>query len=93
MDRLRQLDSSKVINCKYLKKSTILKYLIYLNNFSHLPTNKSLANGVYACTCENCGHFFKFRAIQDFKSTATFTINGTQYTGYDLLIFLYIDVN
>ncbi|BFZ15561.1 hypothetical protein BsWGS_18600 [Bradybaena similaris] len=46
----------------------------------HVPRKDSLTNGVYACTCENCGHFFKFRTIQDFKCNASFSINGTQYT-------------
>ncbi|CAL1541535.1 unnamed protein product [Lymnaea stagnalis] len=47
---------------------------------NHLPTKGNLTNGVYACTCENCGHFFKFKAIQDIKSTVTFKINGVSYT-------------
>ncbi|CAG5117383.1 unnamed protein product [Candidula unifasciata] len=47
---------------------------------SHLPRKDNLANGVYACTCVNCGHFFKFRTVQNFKSSVSFTINGTQYT-------------
>ncbi|XP_055901172.1 uncharacterized protein LOC106056807 [Biomphalaria glabrata] len=47
---------------------------------SHLPLKKSLTNGVYGCTCENCGHFFKFKAIHDFKSTVTFKINNISYT-------------
>ncbi|XP_059138915.1 uncharacterized protein LOC131927200 [Physella acuta] len=47
---------------------------------NHLPIKGSLKNGVYACTCENCGHFFKFKAVQNFKSTVTFTINGVSYT-------------
>ncbi|GFO29431.1 indole-3-acetaldehyde oxidase-like [Plakobranchus ocellatus] len=47
---------------------------------SHLPLKGSLANGVYACTCENCGHFFKFKALQDIRTTATFKVNGKDYT-------------
>ncbi|CAG5133766.1 unnamed protein product, partial [Candidula unifasciata] len=47
---------------------------------SHIPRKDSLTNGVYACTCENCGHFFKFRTIQDFKSSISFSVNGKQYT-------------
>ncbi|XP_067656036.1 uncharacterized protein [Haliotis asinina] len=47
---------------------------------SHTPTKKGLKDGVYACTCENCGHFFKFKVTGVLKSTVTFTINGTSYT-------------
>ncbi|XP_046360648.2 indole-3-acetaldehyde oxidase-like isoform X2 [Haliotis rufescens] len=47
---------------------------------SHAPTNGALKDGVYASTCENCGHFFKFKATGPLKSSVTFTINGTSYT-------------
>ncbi|GFS24784.1 indole-3-acetaldehyde oxidase, partial [Elysia marginata] len=47
---------------------------------SHVPLKGSLKNGVYACTCESCGHFFKFKAVQDVRTSATFKINGKQYT-------------
>ncbi|XP_067656038.1 uncharacterized protein [Haliotis asinina] len=47
---------------------------------SHAPTNGALKDGVYACTCENCGHFFKFKARGFLKSSVDFTINGTSYT-------------
>ncbi|XP_067656037.1 uncharacterized protein [Haliotis asinina] len=46
----------------------------------HAPTNGALKDGVYASTCENCGHFFKFKATGSLKSSVTFTINGTPYT-------------
>ncbi|XP_012938611.1 xanthine dehydrogenase/oxidase [Aplysia californica] len=45
----------------------------------HLPSRGSLQNGIYSCTCENCGHFFKFRAVGDVKNDITITINGTAY--------------
>ncbi|XP_046559709.1 xanthine dehydrogenase-like isoform X1 [Haliotis rubra] len=47
---------------------------------SHVPTNGALKNGVYASTCENCGHFFKFKATGPLKSSVTLTINGTSFT-------------
>ncbi|CAL1535967.1 unnamed protein product, partial [Lymnaea stagnalis] len=47
---------------------------------SHLPINKLLEEGKYACTCQNCGNFFKFRAMDEIKSSITFTINGKSYT-------------
>ncbi|XP_046360646.2 indole-3-acetaldehyde oxidase-like [Haliotis rufescens] len=47
---------------------------------SHVPTNGALKDGVYASTCENCGHFFKFKATGPLKSSVTFTINGISYT-------------
>ncbi|XP_048242204.1 xanthine dehydrogenase-like isoform X1 [Haliotis rufescens] len=47
---------------------------------SHVPTNGALKDGVYASTCENCGHFFKFKATGPLKSSVTFTINGTSFT-------------
>ncbi|KAK7099380.1 uncharacterized protein [Littorina saxatilis] len=47
---------------------------------SHTPVSGHLKNGVYASTCQNCGFFFKFRAVEDTADTLTFTVNGTQYT-------------
>ncbi|XP_067656034.1 uncharacterized protein [Haliotis asinina] len=47
---------------------------------SHLPTRGILQDGVYASTCENCGHFFKFKATGPLKSTVSFTVNGTPHT-------------
>ncbi|XP_071104762.1 uncharacterized protein [Haliotis cracherodii] len=47
---------------------------------SHVPTNGALKDGVYASTCENCGHFFKFKATGPLKSSVNFTINGTSYS-------------
>ncbi|KAH9518829.1 hypothetical protein Btru_006359 [Bulinus truncatus] len=47
---------------------------------NHIPLKESLLDGIYGCTCENCGHFFKFKAIQDIKSSVTFKINGSSYT-------------
>ncbi|XP_048242207.1 xanthine dehydrogenase-like [Haliotis rufescens] len=47
---------------------------------SHVPTNGALKDGVYASTCENCGHFFKFKATGPLKSSVTFTINRNSYT-------------
>ncbi|XP_005106600.1 xanthine dehydrogenase 1 isoform X2 [Aplysia californica] len=46
----------------------------------HLPQKGSLSSGIYAFNCENCGHFFKFKAVADVKSTITFSINGKEYT-------------
>ncbi|BFZ04912.1 hypothetical protein BsWGS_07950 [Bradybaena similaris] len=46
---------------------------------SHLPLKGELKKGVYACTCQNCGHFFKFRAVGDLKASISLTINGTVY--------------
>ncbi|XP_067656035.1 uncharacterized protein [Haliotis asinina] len=47
---------------------------------SHVPTNGALKDGVYASTCENCGHFFKFKATGPLKSSVNFTINGASFT-------------
>ncbi|XP_071116536.1 uncharacterized protein [Haliotis cracherodii] len=47
---------------------------------SHIPTKGILQDGVYASTCENCGHFFKFKATGPLKSSVTFTVNATSYT-------------
>ncbi|XP_067654508.1 uncharacterized protein [Haliotis asinina] len=47
---------------------------------SHAPTNGALKDGVYASTCENCGHFFKFKATGHLKSSVTFTINNKSFT-------------
>lgn len=38
-------------------------------------------DGVFASTCEHCGHFFKFRSVAPYKSTVAFTINGKHVTG------------
>ncbi|XP_059138916.1 uncharacterized protein LOC131927201 [Physella acuta] len=64
-------------NILFEKPSTIACPVCSTN---HLPTKGELSNGIYACTCENCGHFFKFKAVQNFKSTVSFTINGVAYT-------------
>lgn len=48
---------------------------------SHLPWKGKLKSGTYACTCENCGHFFKFRAVEDLKASITLQINGQLYDG------------
>ncbi|KAK3730646.1 hypothetical protein RRG08_060314 [Elysia crispata] len=47
---------------------------------SHVPLQGSLTNGVYACTCESCGHFFKFKAVQNVRTSAAFSVNGKKYT-------------
>ncbi|KAK7469495.1 hypothetical protein BaRGS_00036474 [Batillaria attramentaria] len=47
---------------------------------SHLPVSDKLTNGVYAANCQNCGFFFKFRAVEPTASTVTFTVNGTSHT-------------
>ncbi|GFO29441.1 indole-3-acetaldehyde oxidase [Plakobranchus ocellatus] len=47
---------------------------------SHLPLKDSLANGVYACTCQNCGHFFKFKALENVRTKASFKVNGKEFT-------------
>ncbi|XP_041366429.1 xanthine dehydrogenase-like [Gigantopelta aegis] len=47
---------------------------------SLLPQSGSLKNGIYATTCENCGHFIKFRCTGPVKSDVKFTINGQSYT-------------
>ncbi|BFZ04909.1 hypothetical protein BsWGS_07948 [Bradybaena similaris] len=46
---------------------------------SHLPLQGNLRGGTYACTCENCGHFFKFKAVGELKASITLTINGQSY--------------
>ncbi|XP_046559716.1 xanthine dehydrogenase-like [Haliotis rubra] len=47
---------------------------------SHTPTKGELKDGVYASTCQNCGHFFKFKVTGILKSSVTFTINGISFT-------------
>ncbi|KAH9518796.1 hypothetical protein Btru_006298 [Bulinus truncatus] len=47
---------------------------------SHLPINQTLSEGNYVCSCQNCGHQFKFRATGDMKSSISLTINGKSYT-------------
>ncbi|XP_055899821.1 uncharacterized protein LOC106054458 [Biomphalaria glabrata] len=48
---------------------------------SHLPINQDLKEGNnYLCTCQNCGHHFKFRAVGNMKSSITFSVNGKSYT-------------
>ncbi|XP_070198779.1 xanthine dehydrogenase/oxidase-like [Littorina saxatilis] len=47
---------------------------------SHTPLAGQLKNGVYAGSCQNCGYFFKFRAVEDTADTVTFSVNGAQYT-------------
>ncbi|XP_055957738.1 xanthine dehydrogenase/oxidase-like [Patella vulgata] len=46
---------------------------------SHSPVKGELKDGVYAADCQNCGHFFKFRAAGPFRSTFSVTINGQSY--------------
>ncbi|KAL5006950.1 hypothetical protein ScPMuIL_015756 [Solemya velum] len=47
----------------------------------HIPPISTLKeNGVYAGTCGNCGHFFKFQSVAPYRSSITFFINGSQYT-------------
>ncbi|KAJ8299303.1 hypothetical protein KUTeg_023363 [Tegillarca granosa] len=46
---------------------------------SHIPNKNQLTNGVYAANCENCGHFFKFRATSGLASEITLTVNGKKY--------------
>ncbi|KAK3101621.1 hypothetical protein FSP39_004931 [Pinctada imbricata] len=48
--------------------------------FSHLPQKDGLRDGVYAANCENCGHFFKFRAKTGLASSITLSVNGQKYT-------------
>lgn len=48
---------------------------------SHVPADGShLKHGIYAADCENCGHFFKFRAKASTNDAVTFSVNGKQYT-------------
>ena len=49
--------------------------------FSHSPVNESLDNGVFAATCQACGHFFKFKASPQLRSDIKLKINGKEYTG------------
>uniref|UniRef100_A0A2C9JDL4 FAD-binding PCMH-type domain-containing protein n=1 Tax=Biomphalaria glabrata TaxID=6526 RepID=A0A2C9JDL4_BIOGL len=47
----------------------------------HLPINQDLKeDNNYLCTCQNCGHHFKFRAVGNMKSSITFSVNGKSYT-------------
>ena len=49
---------------------------------SHVSFKESEKDAaVMATTCENCGHFFKFRAQAPFKATVSFTVNGKSVTG------------
>ncbi|KAK3581542.1 hypothetical protein CHS0354_031883 [Potamilus streckersoni] len=47
---------------------------------SHVPIQGELMDGVYAATCQACGHFFKFRPVSQIRSTVSFTVNGKQYS-------------
>ncbi|XP_069131711.1 uncharacterized protein [Argopecten irradians] len=47
---------------------------------SHLPQQKDVKNGVFAATCQNCGHFFKFKVDSGLATTVTLTVNGQKYT-------------
>ncbi|XP_045174786.2 xanthine dehydrogenase-like [Mercenaria mercenaria] len=47
---------------------------------SHVTPLNTRNDGVFASTCENCGHFFKFRSIAPYKSSITFSVNGKQVT-------------
>ncbi|KAK6190255.1 hypothetical protein SNE40_002166 [Patella caerulea] len=46
----------------------------------HSPVKGELTDGVYAADCQNCGHFFKFRAQGPVRSTFSMTVNGQSYT-------------
>ena len=50
-------------------------------SFRHVPRQDQKQAGVFAANCENCGHFFKYRAVAPFKTSVTFTVNGVAYTG------------
>ena len=76
------------VNLSMLRRTSMTENsgCTYLTSFdfihSHLVSNKtSNGNGVYASTCESCGHFFKFRKVGSFKTSISFTVNGKQYTG------------
>lgn len=48
---------------------------------SHVPVADARSeDGIYAASCVQCGHFFKFRTVPAVKSTVTLTVNGKQYT-------------
>ncbi|KAL4224843.1 hypothetical protein ACF0H5_015539 [Mactra antiquata] len=49
-------------------------------NTRHLPFQGQIKDGVYAATCECCGHFFKFKASLPVRSEIQITINGQEYT-------------
>ncbi|XP_052766428.1 xanthine dehydrogenase-like [Mya arenaria] len=49
-------------------------------NASHVTTQLSHDNGVFATTCGNCGHYFKYRADPPFTTSVTFKVNGTEVT-------------
>ena len=50
-------------------------------SYRHVPRQDQKQAGVFAANCENCGHFFKYRAVAPFKTSVTFTVNGVSYTG------------
>ncbi|XP_060599195.1 uncharacterized protein LOC132752826 [Ruditapes philippinarum] len=47
---------------------------------SHVAPLNGRNDGVFASTCEHCGHFFKFRSVAPYKSSITFSVNGKQVT-------------
>ncbi|XP_021379046.1 xanthine dehydrogenase-like [Mizuhopecten yessoensis] len=47
---------------------------------SHLPQQKDVKSGVFAATCQNCGHFFKFKVDSGLATEVTLTVNGQKYT-------------
>ncbi|XP_052067277.1 uncharacterized protein LOC127706661 [Mytilus californianus] len=49
-------------------------------NSRYLFRNDKVKAGVFAGSCESCGHFIKFRVKSDINSKITVTINGQQYT-------------
>ena len=54
-----------------------------------MPRQGQRSTGIYAADCENCGHFFKYRAVPPYKTNVSFTVNGVAYTGMSDLFDIY----